>query len=129
MNRTKFSLTSVSRRCFFRFQGDDDETALLAVPTAHNPLSRALFLDSAAATRDCIQCLPDLVVLCRDHALVLLDAAFDAATRCGAALSYPDSVAGDSRRENEFSDVSDVLARCLWLLCGLNESDVRSASP
>lgn len=79
--------------------------------------------------RDVIQYLPEVTILCRDGATKLLGAAFDAGARCGAALAYPEPVSGDVRADKkDFSDVSDILARCFWLMRGFNENDMRGIS-
>nr|CAB3256291.1 integrator complex subunit 1 [Phallusia mammillata] len=92
-------------------------------------LSRSLLNDSANMARDIIQYLPEMTILCREDAALLLGAAYDAGARCGAALAYPEPMSGDVRADKkDFSDVSDILARCFWLMCGFNENDMRGVS-
>ena len=84
--------------------------------------SRPLFCDGAA--RDLAQFLPDICVLCRENAVQLLGIAFDAGLKCGAAYSFPKSITGSSQN----NDITNLLARSLWLLAGLDEADMKPKS-
>ena len=58
----------------------------------------------------------------------MLGSAFDAGLKCGAAYSYPKAITGESGRSNETVDVTNLLARSIWLLSGLDESDMKPKS-
>ena len=87
-------------------------------------VSRSLFSDGANAARDLAQFLPDICVLCRENAVELLGVAFDAGLKCGAAYSYPKSISSSA----EAVDITNLLARSLWLLAGLDETDMKPTS-
>ena len=57
---------------------------------------------------------------------MLLGAAFDVGARNGGAICRAKTIGGDHGNEN--SDVTDLLAKSIWLLAGYAESDMKPAA-
>ncbi|XP_076816735.1 integrator complex subunit 1-like [Clavelina lepadiformis] len=85
--------------------------------------SLSLSKDSKLIAREALQFLPDMTILCRERANMLLGAAFDVGARNGGAICRAKTIGGDHGNEN--SDVTDLLAKSIWLLAGYAESDMK----
>lgn len=80
--------------------------------------------------RDALDFLPELVILCRERAPKLLQAAFDCGSRNGVGVQPPGTmgVVGSAIAiggNSSWQDLSDLLAKSLTLLSGLSQSNVK----
>nr|XP_009861729.2 integrator complex subunit 1 [Ciona intestinalis] len=81
-----------------------------------NSVLSSISYENDVVARDVINFLPDLTVLCREEAPRILGAAFDAAVRDSSGAKSGDNIANKSE--------SFIIARSMWLLCGLAETEM-----